>query len=110
MGVEAHIVDFAPILMARQIDQGGHEAMISSFEQMGLKVHCCAHAAAFIGQDESTTDDDMPSPVTALKFSNENPSWEALSILYFVLLLPTSSQGINLQRNAVIIEVEVELS
>ena len=49
--------------MVRQIDQGGHLAMIST------------QTTAFIGQHGSSTD-DLSSPVAALRFSNENPSWE----------------------------------
>jgi nitrite reductase (NADH) large subunit len=50
MNVESHIIEFAPILMCRQIDQGGHDALVGKIEDMGLKVHCGARTEAFVGQ------------------------------------------------------------
>jgi len=32
MNVESHIIEFAPILMCRQIDQGGHDALVGKIE------------------------------------------------------------------------------
>lgn len=92
MKVESHIIEFAPILMCRQIDQGGHDALVGKIEEMGLKVHCGARTESFVGQGEfdidriisnkrdgcllieffiwpdGTTDDESTSPVAALKF------------------------------------------
>ncbi len=42
MKVESHIIEFADILMCRQIDQGGHDALVGKIEEMGLQVHCGA--------------------------------------------------------------------
>lgn len=50
MKVESHIIEFAPILMCRQIDQGGHDVLVRKIEDMGLKVHCGARTEAFVGQ------------------------------------------------------------
>jgi nitrite reductase (NADH) large subunit len=89
MGVdETHIIEFAPILMARQIDNGGHEAMISVIEGMGLKVHCNARTAAFIGVDGSDSESNdgsssSPSPVAAVRFSNDG--WEDLPVQMVVI-------------------------
>lgn len=52
MKVESHIIEFAPILMCRQIDQGGHNALVGKIEEMGLKVHCGARTESFVGQGE----------------------------------------------------------
>jgi nitrite reductase (NADH) large subunit len=52
MKVESHIIEFAPILMCRQIDQGGHDALVGKIEEMGLKVHCGARTESFVGQGE----------------------------------------------------------
>ena len=77
MGVKSHIIEFAPILMCRQIDQGGHDALVGKIESMGLKVHCGARTESFVGQDGST-DMDSDSPVAALRFSNED--WDDLPV------------------------------
>jgi nitrite reductase (NADH) large subunit len=77
MGLESHIIEFADILMCRQIDQGGHNALVGVIEDMGLKVHCGARTESFVGQDGSTDMESM-SPVSALRFSNED--WEDLPV------------------------------
>lgn len=77
MGLESHIIEFADILMCRQIDQGGHNALVGKIEDMGLKVHCGARTEAFVGQD-SSTDNESLSPVAALRFSNEG--WDDLPV------------------------------
>lgn len=50
MNVQSHIIEFAPILMCRQIDQGGHDALVKKIEDMGLRVHCGARTQAFVGK------------------------------------------------------------
>jgi len=77
MGLESHIIEFAPILMCRQIDQGGHDALAGTIEELGLKVHCGARTEAFVGAD-GTTDNESMAPVSALKFSNED--WDDLPV------------------------------
>mmetsp|Transcript_7512 Transcript_7512/g.18065 ORF Transcript_7512/g.18065 Transcript_7512/m.18065 type:complete len:1090 (-) Transcript_7512:129-3398(-) len=77
MGITSHIIEFADILMCRQIDQGGHDALVGKIEEMGLKVHCGARTEAFVGTDGSTDSDSM-APVAALKFSNEG--WDDLPV------------------------------
>ena len=77
MGLESHIIEFADILMCRQIDQGGHDALVGKIEAFGLKVHCGARTESFVGED-GTTDHDSLSPVKALRFSNED--WEDLPV------------------------------
>ena len=76
MGITSHIIEFAPILMMRQIDQGGHNALVGKIEELGLKVHCDARTQAFVGQD-GTDDNESMSPVAALKFSN---GWDDLPV------------------------------
>ena len=82
MKVESHIIEFAPILMCRQIDQGGHDALVGKIEEMGLKVHCGARTESFVGEDGSTDMDNM-SPVSALRFSNEG--WDDLPVQMVVV-------------------------
>lgn len=77
LGLEAHIIEFAPILMCRQIDQGGHDALVGKIEDMGLKVHCNARTESFVGEDGSTDNESM-SPVSALRFSNDD--WDDLPV------------------------------
>ncbi len=39
LGLEAHVVEFAPRLMPRQLDQGGSDMLQSKIEELGLQVH-----------------------------------------------------------------------
>ena len=82
MGLESHIIEFAPILMCRQIDQGGHDALVGKIEEMGLKVHCNARTEAILGTD-GTTDNESMAPVAGLTFSNED--WDDLPVQMVVV-------------------------
>lgn len=82
MKIEPHIIEFAPILMSRQIDQGGHDALVEKIESMGLKVHCNARTSAVMGTDGST-DNDSNAPVNGLSFHNEG--WEDLPVQMVVV-------------------------
>jgi nitrite reductase (NADH) large subunit len=82
MGVTSHIIEFADILMCRQIDQGGHNALAGKIEEMGLKIHCGARTESFVGTDGST-DMESLAPVAALKFSNEG--WDDLPVQMVVV-------------------------
>mmetsp|Transcript_4453 Transcript_4453/g.9341 ORF Transcript_4453/g.9341 Transcript_4453/m.9341 type:complete len:1117 (-) Transcript_4453:180-3530(-) len=77
MGLTSHIIEFADILMCRQIDQGGHQALVGKIEELGLHVHCGARTEALVGTDGSTDAESM-APVAALKFSNEG--WDDLPV------------------------------
>ncbi len=39
LGLEAHVVEFAPKLMPRQLDQGGSDMLQAKIEELGLHVH-----------------------------------------------------------------------
>ncbi len=39
LGLETHVVEFAPRLMPRQIDDAGSDILVSKIEQLGVKVH-----------------------------------------------------------------------
>ena len=82
MGVTSHIIEFADILMCRQIDEGGHNALVGKIEAMGLEVHCGARTEAFVGQDGSVGM-ESESPVSALRFSNDG--WDDLPVQMVVV-------------------------
>jgi nitrite reductase (NADH) large subunit len=82
MGIASHIIEFADILMCRQIDQGGHDNLVGKIEEMGLKVHCGARTESFVGNDGSTDMESM-APVSALSFSNED--WDDLPVQMVVV-------------------------
>jgi nitrite reductase (NADH) large subunit len=82
MNVKSHIIEFAPILMCRQIDQGGHDALVGTIEEMGLEVHCNARTESFVGTD-GTTDSESTAPVSAIRFSNED--WDDLPVQMVVV-------------------------
>ncbi|MGP3979885.1 nitrite reductase large subunit NirB [Streptomyces sp. KR80] len=52
LGLETHIVEFAPRLMPVQVDEGGGAALRRTIEDMGLTVH------TGVGSKEITTGDD----------------------------------------------------
>ncbi len=39
LGVETHVIEFAPMLMAEQLDQMGGEQLKRKIESMGVRVH-----------------------------------------------------------------------
>ena len=39
LGLDAHVVEFAPRLMPRQLDQGGSDMLQAKIEELGLEVH-----------------------------------------------------------------------
>ncbi|MFV9688915.1 nitrite reductase (NAD(P)H) [Pantoea graminicola] len=39
LGIETHVIEFAPVLMAEQLDQQGGELLRHKIEQMGVRVH-----------------------------------------------------------------------
>lgn len=82
MQIEAHIIEFAPILMSRQIDQEGNKALVKKIESMGLQVHCNARTNALVGTDGSS-DNDSSAPVSGLTFHNED--WEDLPVQMVVI-------------------------
>ena len=47
LGMKTHILEYAPILMCRQIDAGGHAALAAMVEDLGLAVHCDARTERF---------------------------------------------------------------
>ncbi|MGP3999469.1 nitrite reductase large subunit NirB [Streptomyces sp. 8N706] len=51
LGLDTHIVEFAPRLMPVQVDDGGGAALLRTIEDMGLTVH------TGVGTQEVTTDD-----------------------------------------------------
>jgi nitrite reductase (NADH) large subunit len=96
MNVESHIIEFAPFLMCRQIDEGGHNALVGTIEDMGLKVHCNARTESFVGSD-GTTDSESEAPVSALRFSNDD--WEDLPVQMVVVSCGIKPRD-ELARNA----------
>ena len=39
LGIETHVIEFAPMLMAEQLDQMGGEQLRRKIESMGVRVH-----------------------------------------------------------------------
>lgn len=62
LGVEAHIVEFAPRLMPVQVDDGGGAALLRTIENMGLTVH------TGVGTQEIVVGSD--GAVTGMKLSD----------------------------------------
>jgi nitrite reductase (NADH) large subunit len=49
MGLETHIVELAPRLMPRQVDQGGGEVLRRAIEELGVRVHLGVATRALAG-------------------------------------------------------------
>ncbi|MEU5094740.1 nitrite reductase large subunit NirB [Streptomyces sp. NPDC020996] len=62
LGLDAHIVEFAPRLMPVQVDEGGGAALLRTIEEMGLSVH------TGVGTQEILTDAD--GAVTGMRLSD----------------------------------------
>ncbi|CAM9947775.1 unnamed protein product, partial [Choristocarpus tenellus] len=45
LDMETHVIEYAPILMCRQIDDAGHAILGGMIEQLGLKIHCNARVS-----------------------------------------------------------------
>jgi nitrite reductase (NADH) large subunit len=50
LGLETHVVEFAPRLMPRQVDAGGGEVLRRAIERLGVRVHCGAQSEAIGGE------------------------------------------------------------
>ncbi|MCW7991679.1 nitrite reductase, partial [Streptomyces platensis subsp. clarensis] len=61
LGLDTHVVEFAPRLMPVQVDEGGGAALLRTIERMGLTVHTGT------GTQEVVTEDGA---VTAMKLSD----------------------------------------
>ena len=104
--------------MCRQIDQGGHDALVGKIEEMGLHVHCNARTESFVGSDGTTTDnaEESNAPVSALRFSNED--WGDLPVQMVVVscgIKPrdevAKDAGIDLgERGGVVVDSKMKTS
>jgi nitrite reductase (NADH) large subunit len=68
LGLDTHVIEFAPRLMPRQIDDAGSRILVSKIEQLGVKVHLNKGTSEISGNghveqmkfnDDSTLDVDM---------------------------------------------------
>ncbi|WP_341319210.1 nitrite reductase large subunit NirB [Paraburkholderia sp. IMGN_8] len=54
MGLAAHVVEFAPRLMAVQVDDGGGRVLRSKIEELGVQVHTGKHTLAIVDGESGT--------------------------------------------------------
>ncbi|MFP3248952.1 MAG: nitrite reductase large subunit NirB, partial [Paraburkholderia sp.] len=54
MGLAAHVVEFAPRLMAVQIDEGGGRVLRSKIEELGVQVHTGKQTLAIVDGESAT--------------------------------------------------------
>lgn len=62
MGLETHVVEFAPRLMPRQLDEKGAALLKRKIEALGVRVHLAKNSKAVLGDGE----------VTGLEFTDGN--------------------------------------
>ncbi|MEQ9102375.1 MAG: nitrite reductase large subunit NirB [Imperialibacter sp.] len=55
MGLEAHVIEFAPRLMPRQLDEAGSNMLQATLESMGLHVHLSKSTASIDGDEAMTS-------------------------------------------------------
>jgi nitrite reductase (NADH) large subunit len=55
LGLETHIVEFAPRLMPMQVDEGGGAALLRTIEGMGLTVHTGVGTQEIVAENGSVT-------------------------------------------------------
>lgn len=51
MGLAAHVIEFAPRLMPRQLDDRGSQILVSKIEELGAKVHLNKSSQRILGDD-----------------------------------------------------------
>ncbi|WP_211614047.1 nitrite reductase large subunit NirB [Paraburkholderia haematera] len=54
MGLAAHVVEFAPRLMAVQVDDGGGRVLRSKIEELGVQVHTARHTLSITDGEAGT--------------------------------------------------------
>jgi nitrite reductase (NADH) large subunit len=54
MGLETHVVEFAPRLMPRQLDEAGGEILKQKIEELGIKVHLSKSTSLITGDGKMT--------------------------------------------------------
>ncbi|HYJ11152.1 MAG TPA: nitrite reductase large subunit NirB, partial [Polyangiaceae bacterium] len=54
LGIETHVIEFAPRLMPRQLDAAGGRLLAKSVEALGVKVHCSKAATSILGDERAT--------------------------------------------------------
>lgn len=52
LGLETHVVEFAPRLMPRQLDEAGGRVLLREIEKLGVRVHLGAATKAILGTRE----------------------------------------------------------
>ncbi|MFF0432261.1 nitrite reductase large subunit NirB [Streptomyces sp. NPDC004327] len=55
LGLDTHVVEFAPRLMPVQVDEGGGAALLRTIERMGLTVHTGAGTREVVTEDGAVT-------------------------------------------------------
>lgn len=68
LGIETHVIEFAPRLLPRQIDEAGSEVLVRKIEDLGVQVHLATATREITGEgqvegmvfsDDSSLDVDM---------------------------------------------------
>lgn len=63
LGLETHVVEFAPRLMPRQIDDAGSSILVKKIEDLGVRVHLNRQTEKILGDGQ----------VTGMQFANAEP-------------------------------------
>lgn len=66
LGLETHVVEFAPRLMPRQVDQAGSKALVAKIEALGVRVHLGVSTKQVLGDGDVegiVFNDDRQLPV-----------------------------------------------
>ncbi|WED22596.1 nitrite reductase large subunit NirB [Vibrio sp. JC009] len=74
LGVETHVIEFAPVLMAEQLDQQGGQQLRNKIERMGVQVHTSKNTLEIVAEGETARNtmkfaDDTELQVDFIVFS-----------------------------------------
>jgi nitrite reductase (NADH) large subunit len=66
LGLETHVVEFAPRLMPRQVDGAGGDVLRRAIERLGVRVHVATQTESILGDDAVTglrfaSGDELPA-------------------------------------------------
>ncbi len=69
LGLETHVVEFAPRLMPRQVDGAGGEVLRRAIEALGVHVHCGVQTEEIVGVGDGGDDAGCGDGVRALRLA-----------------------------------------
>ncbi|MDX2321965.1 MAG: nitrite reductase large subunit NirB, partial [Moritella sp.] len=67
LGVETHVIEFSPVLMAEQLDREGGEQLRKKIEKLGVQVHTSKNTLEIVAEGETARNTMMFADGTSLE-------------------------------------------